>query len=174
MWLFFCFCNLPSIFPWASNAMSCTESVWPLRVLSYSPVSKSQIFMVASSDDETIKLKIGWKRTCKSTKSIQSNKTSWYFRDFYILSLCLLDDLLYRIFLVVVVSTLLDFVLILSEPLRELLFLPQIVVLLTPSLSSVIVWLMSISFQGDHHISFRFLLRYQLPYGKPPVRHNIH
>lgn len=54
---------LPSNFPCPSNAMSCTESVCPFRVLSYSPVSKSHTFIVASSEADTIMLKMGWKIT---------------------------------------------------------------------------------------------------------------
>jgi hypothetical protein len=39
--------------------------VWPLSDFSYSPVSKSHTFRVASSLADTITLKTGWNITCK-------------------------------------------------------------------------------------------------------------
>lgn len=57
--------HLPRILPCASNAMSWTESVCPLSVRSYSPVSKSHTLIVASSEDEINRLNTGWKMTWK-------------------------------------------------------------------------------------------------------------
>lgn len=52
-----------SSLPVESKQMSWIESVWPFSVLSYSPVSKSQTFIVASSLAETITLNTGWNIT---------------------------------------------------------------------------------------------------------------
>lgn len=60
--------SLPNTLPCASKAMSCTESVWPLSVRSYSPVSKSHTLIVASSDEVINKLNIGWNITWNSNE----------------------------------------------------------------------------------------------------------
>jgi len=65
--------DLPSSLPLGSKAISCTESVCPFNVRSYSPVSKSQTFMDASSLADTIKLNTGWKITWNKYDAVRAH-----------------------------------------------------------------------------------------------------